>query len=205
MKPSGISIGSLGLDIAVEHPRRKGRADTEDVHVQVHNDSLGLWCMGCNLCSDMYHFVTPSDRRLGRGLAELPHLDAIYQALTEHYVAQRGNLVGAYLEPAVHAMEAVIAARDGSSVYFAYSGGHVKIGYSKRVSARLAELRTGCALPIQLLGTMAGGRALERRLHERFDHLRLDGEWFVAHPELMTHIAAVAAHRATALPAREVT
>jgi hypothetical protein len=68
---SSISIDSLGVGVPVEHPRRKGRADTESVLVQVHGNALWLWCEGCQLGSEIYHFATPADRRLGRGLAEL--------------------------------------------------------------------------------------------------------------------------------------
>jgi hypothetical protein len=193
---SKISIDSLFVGVPVEHPGRRGATETEAISVQVHRDALWLWDEGCQLQSEIYLFEK-RDPRFGRHLAEIPHIDAIYRAVADHAVAERSNLVGAHLQPAVLELETVIAARDGSSVYFAYTAGHVKIGYSKRVSARLAQLQTGCATPIQLIGTMPGGLAVERRVHKQFDHLRLDGEWFIAHPDLMAYVAKrKAAHQA---------
>jgi len=186
-----IRIDSLHVDVDVEHPRRR-RTEPETISVQVHSDSLWLWDEGCQLQSEIYLFQK-RDPRFGRHLADIPHVDAIHRTFTEHYIAQRKNLVGAHMQRAVQELETVIAERDGSSVYFAASGGQVKIGWSRKVSARLAQLQTGSAVPIKLLGTVAGGRALERRLHERFAHLRVAGEWFLDDPELLVHIGELAA------------
>lgn len=186
----GITIDSLFVNTPVEHPRLRGRPDPETISVQVHSDSLWLWDEGCQIQSEIYLFEK-RDPRFGRHLAEMPHLDAIYRAVADHAVAQRTNLVGAHLRPAAQELEMVIAARDGSSVYFADAGGQIKIGWSKRVSARLAQLQTGSAIPIKLIGTMPGGLTVERRVHERFAHLRLSGEWFTAAPELLAYVAEV--------------
>lgn len=140
---------------------------------------------------ELYSFEPDADSRIHEPMTEMPHLDEIHRHLAEHYAANRGNLIGVHLEPAVKAIETAIAARDGSSVYFAAAGERIKIGWSRRVSGRLAQLQTGSAEPIRLLGTVAGGRALERRLHDQFDHLRLSGEWFSAAPELLNHVAHV--------------
>jgi hypothetical protein len=88
-------------------------------------------------------------------------------------------------------MENDLAHRDGSSVYFAEAGRRVKIGWSTRVATRLAQLQTGSADPIRLLGTEPGGRALERRLHERFASARISGEWFEPTPELLAYVGAL--------------
>jgi hypothetical protein len=190
---SSISIDSLGVGVPVEHPRRKGPARTEVIHLQVHCDAFWVWDEECQLCSEIYNFEPGDERLLGHNLEKFPHIDAAFKALTEHYVTQRTNLVGAHLEPALHALERVIAERDGSSVYFAGSGGQIKIGWSRKVSARLAQLQTGSPIPIKLLGTMPGGRAVERRLHEQFAHLRLAGEWFADDPELLAYIGEATA------------
>lgn len=191
MTPS-IGIDSIWLSVPVEHVRprkRKPLIEVEAISVQVHNDSLWLWDEGCQFQSEIYDFGRKHAPGTWRDLAELPHIDEVYRFAAEQHVANRSNLVGAHLEPAVHAMETTIAARDGSSVYFADAGGQIKIGWSKKVSARLAQLQTGSAVPIKLLGTTPGGRAVERRIHERFAHLRLSGEWFIAAPELLAFIA----------------
>jgi hypothetical protein len=184
-----ISIDNLGIDVPVEHPRRRGPAKTETISVHARTDALWVWDEECQLQSEIYLFEK-RDPRFGRHLAEIPHLDAIHRAITEHAVAQRANLIGSHLQHAVQALEAVIAERDGSSVYFADAGGHIKIGWSRKVSTRLAQLQTGSAVPIRLLGTMPGGRAAEQRIHEQFAHLRISGEWFIAAPELLAFVAA---------------
>lgn len=192
-----IQIDSLSIGVDVAHPRRRGNPEPETISIQVHSDSLWLWDDGCRFQSEIYLFVK-RDPRFGRHLAEIPHLDAIHRTVTEHLLAQRSNLMGAHLRSAVDELETAIAERDGSSVYFAASGGQIKIGWSRRVSMRLAQLQTGSPIPIKLLGTVAGGRALERRLHERFAHLRTAGEWFQDDPELLDHIGALAAaHQAS--------
>lgn len=68
-----------------------------------------------------------------------------------------------------------------SVVYF-IAAGHppeaVKIGCTHDVRSRLRGIQTGNHLPMLLLGTLPGDRRLERELHRRFEHLRLQGEWF---------------------------
>jgi hypothetical protein len=196
MKPS-ISIDTLSVGLPVEHPRRRRRGrvemEAETITVQVYESGIQVWDDGCQLCSDGFSWRTSDHPWLHeQHITEFAHADALHRHIAEQYVANRGNLVGAYLAPAVEALELAIAARDGSSVYFADAGGQIKIGWSKKVSARLAQLQTGSAVPIKLLATTPGGLALERRLHKQFHHLRLSGEWFLAAPELLDHIASLA-------------
>ena len=70
-----------------------------------------------------------------------------------------------------------------SYVYFIKAcGPHpaVKIGVSDDVERRLSSLQTGNHLELRLLGRVKHHDAgwLERRLHEHFADLRLEGEWF---------------------------
>lgn len=77
-------------------------------------------------------------------------------------------------------------------VYFMESSdGLIKIGISIDPQKRLREVNRGSANVegmrvggVRLLGTMAGGRAQEKRLHHQFQHLRAAGEWFWATEEL---------------------
>jgi hypothetical protein len=187
---SSIAIDTLSIGVPVKHQRnRRKPAEPETIHLEVRTDELWVWDDGHQLASEIFTFPGHTAESMFRDIAEVPHLDEIFRAVTEHQVANRANLVGAHLEPAVQATEMAIAARDGSSVYFADASGQMKIGWSKKVGARIAQLQTGSAVPIKLLGTMAGGRALERRLHDQFAHLRLSGEWFVAAPELLDFVA----------------
>ena len=56
--------------------------------------------------------------------------------------------------------------------------------------SRLCGIQTGNHLPVRLLGTVPGGLDLERALHRRFAHLRLQGEWFHWDDEIAAAISA---------------
>lgn len=66
------------------------------------------------------------------------------------------------------------------AVYFLVDGGadSVKIGMSNNPKKRQASLQTGSTESLLLLGTIEGGRDVERSLHERFAEYRIRGEWF---------------------------
>lgn len=190
MKPS-IEIGSLSVNIPMEPSSRAARIRGEEasLHLEIYGGWLQIWGEGWG--GDHYSFGP--NRRFGDDIDKLPHLDLVFGFLAEQRAAHRSDHIGAFLAPILTAMELAIAARDGSSVYFAGSGGQVKIGWSRKVSARLAQLQTGSPIPIKLLGTMPGGRAVERRLHQQFAHLRLAGEWFADDPELLAYIGEATA------------
>lgn len=123
-------------------------------------------------------------------LADAPFFAAVRRYLVEQYVAHRRNPIGAFLLPCVEALDAFEAKRHGSSVYFAACGQRVKIGWSTKVTTRIAQLQTGSPEPIRLLGTTPGGLKLERQLHQQFAGARVHGEWFDLTPELRQHIEA---------------
>ncbi len=72
-------------------------------------------------------------------------------------------------------------------VYFIQSGdaGPIKIGLAWDAHKRLAALQTGHPEELRLLGTIPGNAEVERRLHDRFSHCRIRGEWFAPDPELI--------------------
>lgn len=76
-------------------------------------------------------------------------------------------------------------------VYFIEAVGlaRVKIGYSDNPEKRLAQLSTGSPVELRIMRTVAGGQELEKQLHAKFDHLRIDGEWFHLTKELQVFIA----------------
>lgn len=82
----------------------------------------------------------------------------------------------------------LVPRRGGFCVYFVRAGEHVKIGVTKDVGERLDSLRTGCAHRLTLLAAILGDSTLERALHERFSHLRGEGEWFRAAPDLIAFV-----------------
>jgi len=70
------------------------------------------------------------------------------------------------------------------SVYFAQreEGGLIKIGWSQSVSARMWSLGA------KLLGAIPGDRSVEAITHKKFEHLRVQGEWFTPSGELLEYI-----------------
>jgi hypothetical protein len=80
---------------------------------------------------------------------------------------------------------------DGTmKVYFVRESGTgaIKIGMSKQLSKRLSELARILPYAIDLLATIDGGREVEWALHNRFDHARIQREWFRPVPELLAYI-----------------
>jgi hypothetical protein len=65
-------------------------------------------------------------------------------------------------------------------VYFiqALPGGNIKIGTTADLEARFRNIQADSPVKLTILATMPGARAVERRLHTRFAHLREHGEWF---------------------------
>ena len=71
-----------------------------------------------------------------------------------------------------------------SWVYIVQCAGHVKIGVSDNVQARIDQMKVGNPFKIKLIATIGcEGRkkafALEKKIHELFYDYRKDGEWFV--------------------------
>jgi hypothetical protein len=85
-----------------------------------------------------------------------------------------------------------------SWVYFVQygPGGPIKIGTAQSVASRVAGFQTASPIPLELLGTMPGGPALEHELHREFRDAHQRGEWFEPTPALLARIAEL-----TALPA----
>jgi len=75
-------------------------------------------------------------------------------------------------------------------VYFiAAASGPIKIGVAIHPHARLFELQVAHFEEITLLGFAEGGPVLERDLHRKFKHLRIRGEWFERHPDILAEIS----------------
>lgn len=63
-------------------------------------------------------------------------------------------------------------------IYFASSGGRIKVGTSENVPRRLAYINTHLEQPLTLIGTVSGGRVVERAILLHLQDHRLNGEWF---------------------------
>jgi hypothetical protein len=76
-------------------------------------------------------------------------------------------------------------------VYFIGNKEHniVKIGYSKGcVESRLKSLKTGCPYKLEIFAIIEGELGVEKLLHRRFSSIRLEGEWFSLHPQIIQYI-----------------
>lgn len=124
----------------------------------------------------VYHyFVAPGREILGK----LPNPDAIDfdNAYLRFLALLEGETVPDYQHPVK------------SAVYFIGCDQAIKIGVAKDVQRRFAAIQMCSPLPLRLLATVDGTRALERAYHTRFADHRLHGEWFAPHPDILAEIA----------------
>lgn len=76
-----------------------------------------------------------------------------------------------------------------SGIYFIQAGtsGPIKIGISDNIQTRLTVLQTAHFLELRLIAHCQGTNADEKELHDRFNHLRMRGEWFCPAKELVDY------------------
>lgn len=75
-------------------------------------------------------------------------------------------------------------------VYLITDGEYVKIGYSVNPPKRVAELQTGNARVLSLLGTIKGTEQDERALHAKYAHLNVLQEWFELDSAILAEFGA---------------
>jgi N6-adenosine-specific RNA methylase IME4 len=77
-----------------------------------------------------------------------------------------------------------------SLIYFLYekSSHRVKIGLTKNLNKRIDSLQTGNSSQLLLAGVILGEQPKEAEIHAKFDHLRVNGEWFSCSNELIKFI-----------------
>lgn len=63
-------------------------------------------------------------------------------------------------------------------IYIVRAGENVKIGFTRNVEQRIAQLQTFFPFPLDLLLVLPGSLLTERQLHHRFRLSRVTGEWF---------------------------
>lgn len=191
-----IRIATVVVTVPIDIPASKHHLEYGPrVSLELLDDGCRVWDeVDFTDCGTSYTFADDRARWVENGsdrLPDIPYFDQVYRYLVEQYAANRANPLGKFLAPAVEAMDRSVAKRDGSRVYFARAGDRIKVGWSKNVATRIAQLQTGNPDPIQLLATTPGGRSLEREVHSRFADARVTGEWFSATPELLAYIADV--------------
>jgi hypothetical protein len=67
--------------------------------------------------------------------------------------------------------------------------GLIKIGHTTYIKSRFKALESACSEKIYVIKTIPGDSLAERRLHEKFFHLRYHGEWFYPGKDLLEYIA----------------
>lgn len=75
-------------------------------------------------------------------------------------------------------------------IYVIGFGRYVKIGWSRFVTKRVADIECGLPDAVTVHHVRPGEQRDERALHRRFAHLRLRGEWFRREGELDAWIEA---------------
>ena len=71
--------------------------------------------------------------------------------------------------------------------------GPVKIGFSATTQRRLEALAAWSPMPLEIVATIPGSRALEQNLHQCFDDLLIHHEWFQADPRITALISKLQA------------
>src|SRR5438445_517498 len=76
------------------------------------------------------------------------------------------------------------------SVYFilAEDGNAIKIGHCKLPAQRAASMQSQHWSRLWLIGAMRGARPEELRMHKKFAHLKILGEWFRSDNEILAFI-----------------
>lgn len=79
----------------------------------------------------------------------------------------------------------------GPVVYFIQAGenGPVKIGWSKKITERVAGLQVGNPVKLTILRTVVAEPWVESWFHDEFDELRLQGEWFSFDEKMLSLLA----------------
>lgn len=75
-------------------------------------------------------------------------------------------------------------------VYFVQGefGGGIKIGFSKTPESRLKQLQTSYPDTLKILVLVPGNNKDEKTYHKKFEHIKLNGEWFKPDKELLDEI-----------------
>lgn len=163
------------------------RIDIEDALLAWSSESLdGLFVLDAACLSKYMQF----DQMVSRPLSGVTHV----------HLAQLVEKDG-LSELAVEDMEETLKlwgvmpiASDEGCVYFIRSEKNhaIKIGFTAgKIEDRLTALQTAHPHKLQVLATSRGSREYEKALHERFAGLRLEGEWFEPHPDLLAFISVL--------------
>ncbi len=65
----------------------------------------------------------------------------------------------------------------------------IRIGYSSDPRTRIRNIKAELPWDIKVLAVISGELAAERSIHARFSEVRMSGEWFAPHPDILDFIA----------------
>ena len=134
-----------------------------------------LWLRRDRMTRGSMWFILDGNKQLGTGCRA-----------TERLAAE--NKLLAYVQ-------AKEAAKRPVYIYFLtadHPGFPIKIGTTITHKMRMQKLQTAIPYKIKMLAIMPIDDTLfERRLHRKFEHLRLNGEWFSPAPELLEYISTL--------------
>lgn len=80
--------------------------------------------------------------------------------------------------------------------YFFRRGNAIKIGHSAIPKQRQSQLQVAFPDDLEVLAVVPNSLITEPAAHAKFAHLRLRGEWFKAHPDLLSFITRIKAKAA---------
>lgn len=83
------------------------------------------------------------------------------------------------------------ASRDDRFIYFAWADfvHRIKIGMSVDPYGRETTIQRGSPVPVKIVAGFQATRSHERAFHEAFKDVRLHGEWFLNHPDLVEFVS----------------
>lgn len=90
--------------------------------------------------------------------------------------------------------EEIVTGLEGPQVYFIEAVGlnRVKIGRTTgHAEYRLKEIQRMSPVPLRLITQIPANKFTEGRLHRRFSHLRLHGEWFEFGDDLQNYLVSI--------------
>lgn len=119
-------------------------------------------CPACGISGLLVH--------LANGFVTCKAGNCTYECPVNKFCSDRKMLMG-------------IAAADRHVVYYMRLGNRAKIGTSRNLKKRIANIQ-----PEDCMAYEHGDRHVELQRHKQFAHLRVSGEWFELADELVRHV-----------------
>lgn len=89
---------------------------------------------------------------------------------------------------------------EDDTVYFLFSAGLIKIGYTADMPGRVAQLGNMSGSQTTLIAALPGNKVLEKSLHRAFKADRAHGEWFRPSEDIRRFLGAVDDNNKVSMP-----